>query len=565
MRPAPLPHEVCDYSGLPYCCCQDLHGVVGRNPREVRPRGDLDLRKEVKRRFPELRRQAAARGVELNERLPRVGDIRLLGSSLKVEKGAGKGVVTAILYLSPSFESGRNLCPYATPECSAFCLGHSAGQLSMSDARNARAWKTILYLFDRPLFMALLASEIRDFQKKVKKKYRGRNRKIAAVRLDGSSDLGLARVLAPRFPDVQFYDYTKNYPRVLQYLRGAFPPNWHLTFSYSGRNLQEALTVLRYGGNVAVVFDADPRFCDPIPEYWHRFRVIDADQDDLRFWDPPGHVAGLRFKKAHGRKAAMEAAGPFVERPSKRRKLLPRIDKNPLLAIVGEGFAANPPVQQVHPLAFEARERYRADMAAGHDDAAEYWRGQAGAFFTGNPRGGDWRELERAEAELGALDQVAGEDPVGRVKSRSKKRGKVKKNRTLKGKGKPKFKTVRVTIEDARKRFEGVDAAVKAFKKFHKREPSHVDVYVYDDGKPDVTVGRVHAALHRTIDTNYFVPWKSNKKNTLWKHEHVEGYDLRSNKATPKADLFPLEVLDPATGTTRKIAGRFLVSTWWYD
>lgn len=43
------------------------------------------------------------------------------------------------------------------------------------------------------------------------------------------------------------------------------------------------------------------------------------------------------------------------------------------------------PMAKVHPLAIEARNRYREDKKAGHSAAAEYWRGQAGAFFTGNP------------------------------------------------------------------------------------------------------------------------------------------------------------------------------------
>jgi hypothetical protein len=33
-------------------------------------------------------------------------------------------------------------------------------------------------------------------------------------------------------------------------------------------------------------------------------------------------------------------------------------------------------------LAMEMRDRYLDDVAAGHKDAAEYWRGQAAAYFT---------------------------------------------------------------------------------------------------------------------------------------------------------------------------------------
>lgn len=40
---------------------------------------------------------------------------------------------------------------------------------------------------------------------------------------------------------------------------------------------------------------------------------------------------------------------------------------------------------RVHPQALESLKRYKSDVKAGHKDAAEYWRGQAGAYFTANP------------------------------------------------------------------------------------------------------------------------------------------------------------------------------------
>ena len=48
---------------------------------------------------------------------------------------------------------------------------------------------------------------------------------------------------------------------------------------------------------------------------------------------------------------------------------------------------------KVRAEALEARKRYQADLKAGHKDAAEYWRGQAGAYFTSNPKEVDsrWR------------------------------------------------------------------------------------------------------------------------------------------------------------------------------
>ena len=43
------------------------------------------------------------------------------------------------------------------------------------------------------------------------------------------------------------------------------------------------------------------------------------------------------------------------------------------------------PQAKVHPQALESLKRYKDDLKAGHVDAAEYWRGQAGAYFTANP------------------------------------------------------------------------------------------------------------------------------------------------------------------------------------
>lgn len=54
--------------------------------------------------------------------------------------------------------------------------------------------------------------------------------------------------------------------------------------------------------------------------------------------------------------------------------------------IIGQFHTANPNL----PLAMSMRERYQDDLKAGHKDAAEYWRGQAAAYFTGNPKLDPW-------------------------------------------------------------------------------------------------------------------------------------------------------------------------------
>jgi len=55
-------------------------------------------------------------------------------------------------------------------------------------------------------------------------------------------------------------------------------------------------------------------------------------------------------------------------------------------------FSAAGNAGDVNSLAYEMRQRYIDDKAAGHLDAAEYWRGQAAAYFTGNPS--PWMDLD---------------------------------------------------------------------------------------------------------------------------------------------------------------------------
>lgn len=180
-------------------------------------------------------------------------------------------------------------------------------------------------------------------------------------------------------------------------------------------------------------------------------------------------------------------------------------------------------------------------------------------------------EAERRQASShasGRKKSVAGAGRSRRVKSKGvvddlPKR--VLKNRTQGAGSKPMTPVKTFPIDEARDRFQGISEAERAFRKFHGQPAGRIDLYAIDDGSDEVKIEHAHAALHRTIDTNYFVPWDSNKRKNRWKHEHVEGYDLKNNGPLPPEELFPLEILDPKTGTTRKIAGRFKVREWWYD
>jgi hypothetical protein len=114
-----------------------------------------------------------------------------------------------------------------------------------------------------------------------------------ALRLNGTSDLAWERLCPELFADfsnVQFFDYTKLYRRVLDFLDCTFPANYHLTFSVDANNKNKAIDVLNRGGNVAAVFWPE------LPETWWRFPVINGDTHDARFLDPTGVVVGLLAK-----------------------------------------------------------------------------------------------------------------------------------------------------------------------------------------------------------------------------------------------------------------------------
>lgn len=209
----------------------------------------------------------------------------------KTQKGAAKGYLTAILHLAPWTLSGRNVCPMSTPGCRWTCLnfaGHG-GIFKKGETTNpvqeARKRKTNLFFDDRKTFLNLLVQDIRKHEKKA------RNLGLVPViRLNGTSDIRWETISLGQnvpnvmsfFPHLQFYDYTK-----IENRKGL-PSNYHLTFSLSESNKKVSFAQTR---NVAVVFRSDE-----FPQEYGGRRVINGDEDDLRFLDPVGVVVGLRAK-----------------------------------------------------------------------------------------------------------------------------------------------------------------------------------------------------------------------------------------------------------------------------
>jgi hypothetical protein len=212
---------------------------------------------------------------------------KILGidSNAKTRKGIAFKYTTAIIYLSPAKISGKNLCPHASEGCELACL-NTSGRGAMKKIQDARKKKTLFFLNQKDLFLAQLKNEINSFLKSSKKKEIN-----PCIRLNGTSDLPWHNIgnVMQEFSHVQFYDYTPNVGRMIQFLKGELPSNYHLTFSRKEDNEAQCDLILSMGGNVATVFDK-------IPSSYKGYKVINGDESDLRFLDEKGVIVGLKAK-----------------------------------------------------------------------------------------------------------------------------------------------------------------------------------------------------------------------------------------------------------------------------
>lgn len=193
---------------------------------------------------------------------------------------SGKGYLSCIMYLAPSRVSGHQVCPQASPGCIAACL-NTAGRGIYQKTQDARIRRTNFFFDSRDAFKRQLIEELKLFVKRC-----WNMQMKPACRLNGTSDLPwetLFPELFVKFPHVQFYDYTKIERRMIDFLCGKLPRNYHLTFSRSEINDEKCKRILSLGGNVAVVF-RDKNF----PVAWGGFPCYNADETDLRFLDPQG-------------------------------------------------------------------------------------------------------------------------------------------------------------------------------------------------------------------------------------------------------------------------------------
>jgi hypothetical protein len=214
----------------------------------------------------------------------------LTQGNAKILKGEKLGYITKGLHFSPADKSGHEVCRWRSKGCTKACLD-TAGRGQMDSIQIARIAKTKLFFEKQFDFLAKLEKEIASTIKSAKKK-----EMTAVFRPNLTSDIAWESVffdeekpqtIFDKFPETQYYDYTKSFMRMAQFLNGELPSNYHLTFSRSENNQKLVEMVLEMGGNVAVVFR------DQLPKTWKGIEVVNGDENDLRFLDKQGVIVGL--------------------------------------------------------------------------------------------------------------------------------------------------------------------------------------------------------------------------------------------------------------------------------
>jgi hypothetical protein len=215
----------------------------------------------------------------------------------KTIKGLEKGYLTGIMYLAPYTLGGKNICPFAKAAgCIEACL-NTAGRGIFNNVQKARLNRTKLFHSDINAFMHKLSIEIEALEKTAIK-----NGLIPVIRLNGLSDINWENIrfnyefihnkirsvtIFELFPDIQFYDYTKN-PN-----RDQLPKNYDLTFSYSNKPEFKKFNeiAIKKGMRLSAVF-SDKN----LPAYFMNLPVLNGDESDLTFLAPKNSILGLYAK-----------------------------------------------------------------------------------------------------------------------------------------------------------------------------------------------------------------------------------------------------------------------------
>ena len=179
----------------------------------------------------------------------------------KTLKGTSQGYMTYILHLAPADLSGREVCPKRTAGCTVACLNLAGrgGMFKRGETTNviqqARIRKTNFFFEEREGFFEWLVADI-----KLAIKQSAKLGLTPVFRLNGTSDLSWEKYgftdngvfyqnIFSRFPEVQFYDYTKVLGRKISHIA-----NYSLTFSAADGNDADVAKAIEQGYNIATVF-----------------------------------------------------------------------------------------------------------------------------------------------------------------------------------------------------------------------------------------------------------------------------------------------------------------------
>lgn len=225
-----------------------------------------------------------------------------VSTDAKTTKGESLGFLTGILYLAPATTTKWNTCSMAKiAKCDVACL-YTAGRGAFSSVQQARIRKTEWLFENTESFMLQLAEDIKKLVAKAKKLGL-----TPLVRLNGTSDIRWETIevsytkknIFQMFPEVQFYDYTKDANRK------DLPANYDLTFSYSGvEGFQPFVAkALKKQMRIAVVFRKE----QDIPSTFMGIPVVSGDNSDVRHLDDKV-IVGLYAKG----KAKLDTTGFVV-------------------------------------------------------------------------------------------------------------------------------------------------------------------------------------------------------------------------------------------------------------
>ena len=249
----------------------------------------------------------------------------LLTTNTKTEKSTGVGMSTLLLHMSPSTESGTNMCGHATGVkrgvitpgvgCAGNCLVN-AGQMILDTSKVSRILKTALYVHFEQVFLWLLDEELTRHSRSVARlnmrQARYGTSYITGVRLNGTTDIQWVRDhrwLIEKHADIMFYDYTK-YPyrfASAKHVDKYNVDNYHTTYSLPSTrrsHLRRAREWMRRGYNVAIVLRTRAQVEELLArgEFMGRY-VIDGDESDARPFDRRDSIGGWVLLYAKGHKA----------------------------------------------------------------------------------------------------------------------------------------------------------------------------------------------------------------------------------------------------------------------